>query len=107
MTDYDKGRVEKMWPWYLSGGGGYEWYLKKPENHNYDQIIDDYRITKTMPKHIGIAVNELVKLPLLDMAPHNELLVDMPNAYASRSRASCMPSTTSGRGRVFGWTSAA
>jgi len=81
MTDYDKGRVEKMWPWYISGGGGYEWYLKKPENHNYDQIIDDYRITKTMPKHIGIAVNELIKLPLLEMAPHNELLVDMPKGY--------------------------
>ncbi|TWT39797.1 hypothetical protein KOR42_51750 [Thalassoglobus neptunius] len=81
MTDYDKGRVEKMWPWYLSGGGGYEWYLKKPENHDYDQIIDDYRITKTMPKHIGIAVSELTKLPLLEMAPHNELLVDMPNGF--------------------------
>lgn len=81
MTDYDKGRVEKMWPWYLSGGGGYEWYLKKKENHNYDQIIDDYRITKTMPKHIGIAVNELVKLPLLEMAPHNKLLVNMPKAF--------------------------
>jgi len=81
MTDYDKGRVEKMWPWYISGGGGYEWYLKKPENHNYDQVIDDYRITKTMPKHIGIAVNELIKLPLLEMAPHNELLVDMPKGY--------------------------
>ena len=81
MTDYDKGRVEKMWPWYISGGGGYEWYLKKPENHNYDQVIDDYRITKTMPKHIGIAVNELIKLPLLEMAPHNELLVDMPRGY--------------------------
>ena len=81
MTDYDKGRVEKMWPWYISGGGGYEWYLKKPENHNYDQVIDDYRITKTMPKHIGIAVNELIKLPLIEMAPHNELLVDMPKGY--------------------------
>jgi len=81
MTDYDKGRIEKMWPWYLSGGGGYEWYLKKKENHNYDQEIDDYRITKTMPKHIGIAVSELIKLPLLKMDPHNELLVDMPNAY--------------------------
>lgn len=81
MTDYDKGRVEKMWPWYLSGGGGYEWYLKKKENHNYDQEVDDYRITKTMPKHIGIAVNELVKLPLLDMAPHNDLLLDMSDGY--------------------------
>jgi len=81
MTDYDKGRVEKMWPWYLSGGGGYEWYLKKKENHNYDQEVDDYRITKTMPKHIGIAVNELIKLPLLKMDPHNDLLVEMPNAY--------------------------
>ena len=81
MTDYDKGRMEKMWPWYISGGGGYEWYLKKPENHNYDQVIDDYRITKTMPKHIGIAVNELIKLPLIEMAPHNELLVDMPKGY--------------------------
>lgn len=81
MTDYDKGRIEKMWPWYLSGGGGYEWYLKKPENHNYDQEVDDYRITRTMPKHIGIAVNELIKLPLLEMAPRNDLLVDMPNGY--------------------------
>lgn len=81
MTDYDKGRVEKMWPWYISGGGGYEWYLKKPESHNYDQEIDDFRITKTMPKHIGIAVNELIKLPLLDMAPHNELLVEMPKGF--------------------------
>ena len=81
MTDYDKGRIEKMWPWYLSGGGGYEWYLKKKENHNYDQEVDDYRITKTMPKHISIAVNELIKLPLLKMGPHNELLVDMPDGY--------------------------
>jgi hypothetical protein len=81
MTDYDKGRIEKMWPWYLSGGGGYEWYLKKEENHNYDQEIDDYRITKTMPKHIGIAVTELIKLPLNEMNPHNELLREMPEGY--------------------------
>ncbi|QDU88770.1 hypothetical protein Pla175_21530 [Pirellulimonas nuda] len=81
MTDYDKGRVEKMWPWYLSGGGGYEWYLKKPESHNYDQEVDDYRITKQMPKQIGIAVNELIKLPLNAMAPHNDLLKGMPNGF--------------------------
>ena len=28
-----------------------------------------------------MTVNELVKLPLLDMDPHNDLLKDMPNAY--------------------------
>ena len=101
MTDYDKGRVEKMWPWYLSGGGGYEWYLKKPENHNYDQEVDDYRITRTMPKHIGIAVNELIKLPLLDMSPRNDLLVDMPQGYCLAQPGVVYAIYDQGKGRDF------
>lgn len=101
MTDYEKGRKEKMWPWYLSGGGGYEWYLKKPENHNYDQEVDDYRITKTMPKHIGIAVNELIKLPLLEMAPHNDLLVDMPQGYCLAQPGKVYAIYDQGKGKDF------
>jgi hypothetical protein len=37
------GRTDKMWPLFMSGGGGFEWYIQRDGGgHGLDQAIDDF-----------------------------------------------------------------
>ena len=37
------GRIDKMWPLFMSGGGGFEWYVQYDGGgHGLDQEIDDF-----------------------------------------------------------------
>lgn len=73
-SGYPHGRRHKMWPVYLSGGAGFEWYVQKDgSGHSLDQNIDDYRRMKPALEWTGYALSLLRRLPLNDMAPAHDL----------------------------------
>ncbi|MDJ0786949.1 MAG: DUF5060 domain-containing protein, partial [Myxococcota bacterium] len=69
-----RGRREYMWPTYLSGGGGFEWYVQDDGGgHSLDQRIDDLRELDLALEWTGIALEFLAELPLLEMSPDPSL----------------------------------
>jgi hypothetical protein len=71
---YPRGRREYLWPTYMAGGGGFEWYVTTTEGqHTFDQAIDDYREMQDALEWTGYALEFMSTLPLLEMDPDNTL----------------------------------
>ena len=71
---YIHGRRDKMWPVYMSGGAGFEWYVQQDGGgHSFDQQIDDFREMDIALNWTGYAVEFFSGMPLLDMAPNHNL----------------------------------
>lgn len=67
---YPHGRQRKMWPAYLGGAGGFEWYVQRDGGgHSFDQAIDDYNQMDVALEWTGYALAFMSRLPLLDMQP--------------------------------------
>ncbi len=71
---YPHGRRDKMWPVYMSGGAGFEWYVQQDGGgHSFDQQIDDFRAMDIALNWSGYAREFLLELPLLEMSPDHDL----------------------------------
>jgi len=71
---YPQGRRDKMWPLYMSGGAGFEWYVQKDGGgHGLDQKIDDFGEMDVALKWTGYALRFLDMLPLLQMSGNHKL----------------------------------
>ena len=67
---YPHGRRDKMWPVYMAGGAGFEWYVQQDGGgHSFDQAIDDFSLMDEALRWTGHAVGLLPTLPLDDMLP--------------------------------------
>ena len=74
VSGYPHGRRDKMWPVYMSGGAGFEWYVQQDGGgHSFDQQIDNYRNMDVALNWTGYAVDFLSSLPLLEMSPNHSL----------------------------------
>ena len=88
-SGYPYGRRDKMWPVYIAGGAGFEWYVQNDGGGHYlDQRIDDFHEMEAALKWTGYALTFLDMLPLLQMAPADEFvsngwcLADTGTVYA-------------------------
>ncbi len=71
---YPHGRQRKLWPTYLSGGGGFEWYVQQDGGgHSFDQQINDYRLMDVALEWTGYALDFMNMLPFTEMAPNRSL----------------------------------
>ncbi|MEM8947239.1 MAG: DUF5060 domain-containing protein [Planctomycetota bacterium] len=71
---YPHGRRDKMWPVYMSGGAGFEWYVQQDGGgHSFDQQIDDFRALDVALNWSQYARDFLLELPLMEMAPDHSL----------------------------------
>ncbi len=71
---YPHGRRDKMWPVYMAGGAGFEWYVQEDGGgHSFDRRIDDFREMDVALRWAGHAVGLLSALPLQDMTPDRTL----------------------------------
>ncbi|MEO1084835.1 MAG: putative collagen-binding domain-containing protein, partial [Acidobacteriota bacterium] len=67
---YPHGRRDKMWPVFMAGGAGFEWYVQEDGGgHSFDQRIDDFSEMDAALRWTGHALGLLSALPLDDMAP--------------------------------------
>ncbi len=65
---YPHGRRDKMWPLYMAGGGGFEWYVQQDGGgHGFDQSIDDFGMLDAALTWTGHALSFLNLLPLEQM----------------------------------------
>ena len=68
---YPHGRRDKMWPVYMAGGGGFEWYVQQDGGgHSLDQQIDDFGIMDDALTWTGHALDFFGLLPLQEMQPN-------------------------------------
>lgn len=73
-TGYPSGRRNFLWPVYLSGGGGFEWYVKENGGGDtFDLRIEDFREMEAALLWTRHARAFLDTLPLLEMAPARDL----------------------------------
>jgi len=71
---YPHGRRDKMWPVYLSGGAGFEWYVQRDGGgHGLDQSIDDFSTMEPALRWTGHALTFMRELPVMKMAPNHAL----------------------------------
>ncbi len=71
---YPNGRRNKMWPAYMSGAAGFEWYVQADGGgHGLDHRLEDFREMKPALNWAGHATRFLGRLPLLDMTPSHGL----------------------------------
>lgn len=71
---YPHGRRNKMWPLYMSGGGGFEWYVQEDgRGHTFDQRINDFREMSACLKWTGYALGFFEQLPISEMKPDHLL----------------------------------
>lgn len=71
---YPHGRTDFLWPIYLSGGGGFEWYVQEDgAGHTFDQRIDDFNDMDVALEWTGYAIDFLTGLPLQSMTPDKTL----------------------------------
>ncbi|MCG8462050.1 MAG: hypothetical protein MI919_37680, partial [Holophagales bacterium] len=67
---YPHGRRDKMWPVYMAGGAGFEWYVQQDGGgHGFDQAIDDFSLMDAALRWTGHALGLLATLPLWEMTP--------------------------------------
>jgi len=70
---YPHGRRNKMWPVYMAGGGGFEWYVQQDgAGHSLDQQIDDFGIMEDALNWTGHALDFFGLLPLADMQSNRD-----------------------------------
>ncbi|MEM9556411.1 MAG: DUF5060 domain-containing protein [Acidobacteriota bacterium] len=82
VAGYPHGRRDKMWPVYMAGGAGFEWYVQQDGGgHSFDQQIDDYNLMASALSWTGHALDFFALLPLEAMTP-NRALATAPNGEA-------------------------
>jgi len=70
---YPHGRRDKMWPVYMAGGGGFEWYVQEDGGgHSLDQRIDDFGIMREALTWTGHAIEFFRLLPLTEMKANRD-----------------------------------
>jgi len=70
---YPHGRRDKMWPVYMAGGGGFEWYVQQDGGgHSLDQQIDDFGIMADALTWTGHALGFFALLPIDEMQPNRD-----------------------------------
>jgi Domain of unknown function (DUF5060)/Cna protein B-type domain len=63
---YPYGRREKMWPWMMSGGDGFQWYVQQSGGgHDFDQKLDDMSLMKTAHNWSRHVRDFVLRLPVL------------------------------------------
>src|SRR6185503_4871769 len=71
---YPSGRRNFLWPAYLSGGGGFEWYVQEDGGgHGFDQRIEDFHPLASALAWTRHARTFSSTLPLASMSSHPEL----------------------------------
>ena len=71
---YPYGRTDFLWPIYLNGGGGFEWYVQQDGGgHGFDQGIDDFRLMDVALEWTGYALDFMHSLPFMEMSPDKSL----------------------------------
>lgn len=70
---YARGRTEFLWPAYLSGAGGFEWYAQQEGGDTLDLEIDDFGVMDVALDWTGFALDFLGELPLESMTPDKTL----------------------------------
>jgi hypothetical protein len=83
---YPHGRKRKMWPTYMGGGGGFEWYIQRDgAGHSFDQNVDDLTQYEEALNWTAHAREFLTRLPLAggEVANADERIsnVDVGDAY--------------------------
>lgn len=67
---YPHGRRNFLWPIYMCGGGGFEWYVRQNDgSHSLDQELDDFRQMETALRWTGYALEFMNALPFWQMEP--------------------------------------
>jgi len=67
---YPSGRRRFMWPTFMAGGGGFEWYIQEDGGgHGFDQRINNFDIIAEPMRWTKIAREFLLGLPLAAMSP--------------------------------------
>lgn len=90
---YDNARRTKMWPFYMGGGAGFEWYVQLDGGgHGLDHRLEDFSEMKPALNWSKYARKFLYELPLKDIEPMHQLgaaargttyvLADSENVYA-------------------------
>ena len=90
---YAMARRFKMWPAYMGGGGGFEWYVQQDGGgHSFDHRIENFADMDLALRWCGYARDFLYHLPLLETEPNHDLaqaargetyvLAKVGNAYA-------------------------
>jgi len=75
VQGYPHGRRNKMWPVYMSGGGGFAWYVQEDGGgHTFDQRIDDFHEMDVALDWTGYALIFMDMLPVQDMTPNRSLV---------------------------------
>jgi hypothetical protein len=71
---YPNGREDFLWPIYMSGGGGFEWYVQQNGGgHSFDQQVDNWRLMSTGLTWNGHALAFMHSMPFWEMAPNKSL----------------------------------
>jgi hypothetical protein len=71
---YPHGRRDKMWPVFMAGGGGFEWYVQLDGGgHGFDQQIDDFGEMAQALEWSGHVRDFLAMLPLESMVSSRTL----------------------------------
>jgi len=74
VNGYPMARRFKMWPAYMGGGGGFEWYVQQDGGgHGLDQRIDDFSQMDLALKWSQYARDFLYGLPLDEVEPNHTL----------------------------------
>ncbi|MEM9304808.1 MAG: Ig-like domain-containing protein, partial [Pseudomonadota bacterium] len=73
-SGYPHGRRDKLWPVYMAGGAGFEWYVQQDGGgHSFDQQIDDFGLMGEALAWTGHALDFLAMLPLREMSSSDSL----------------------------------
>ena len=74
QNGYAFGRRGKLWPAYMAGGGGFEWYVQMDgAGHSFDHRIENFHDMDVALRWTAIARKFLETLPLLEMAPNHDV----------------------------------
>lgn len=74
IRGYTSGRQNRMWPLYMSGGGGFEWYVQEVGGaHTFDQRINDFNLVGNAMRWTGNALDFFDRLDLSNMSPNHNL----------------------------------
>jgi len=96
VNGYNLGRRDMMWPAFMSGGGGFEWYVQEdggitgerdPETnkmvgHRLDHQVNDFRDMDQALIWSGHAVRFFKRLPLVQMNANHKLASGPQNSVS-------------------------
>ncbi len=85
---YPMARRQKMWPAYMGGAGGFEWYVQEDGGgHGLDQRIEDFAEMEQALRWSEFARRFLYSLPLDKVEPNH----DLAKAAEGKTYVLCQP----------------